>query len=176
MDDSFFVYLEQLELMIFFSGYPLIYLLIHSLTETAWAKRIFRKNISSLLPHAYALVGILYLGLQLQSLYPDYSFAHIRSATHVPALKTWGLLSVLFFIPLLSKKPFYSLIHSLVFFFFLVRDLWLNFFQKPESTVLKNDMNIYTYSLLINLAAFISVLIIYFLFRPVPGKKADTAD
>ena len=172
MDDSFFVYLEQLELMIFFSGYPLVYLLIRTIGDTGWAKKIFKKDIRSLLPYTYGLVGILYLGLQLQSLYPDYSFDHINAATQIPALKIWGLLSLSFFIPLFSKKPFYSLLHSLVFFFFLVKDLYFHAFKTTDTTVLKNDMNVYSYSLLINLAAFIFIILFFILLNRILNKKA----
>ncbi len=172
MNSSFFIYLEQLELMIFFSGYPLIYLLFNVIAETAFAKRIFKKDISTLLPYAYGFVGILYLGLQLKNLYPNYSIEHIKSATEIPLLKLWGLISILFLLPVFSKKPFYSLLHSLVFFFFLVRDLWLHAYQTSDGTVLKNDMNIYSYSLLINLAAFILILIVYFLFKLFKREKS----
>ena len=117
MDDSFFLYLDRLELMAFFSGYALIYLLIRSLGDTGWIKKMATKNITSFLPYAYALVGILYLGLQLKNLYPDYTWAHIAAANPDPYLKIWGLLSILFFIPALNKKIILSLLHSIVFYF-----------------------------------------------------------
>ena len=171
MGDSFFVYLEQLELMIFFSGYPLVYLLIRTIGDTGWSKKIFKKDIHTLLPYAYGLVGILYLGLQLKNLYPDYSLDHIKASTQIPALKIWGSLSLLFLIPVFSKRPFYSLLHSLVFFFFLVRDLYLNAFKTADTTILKNDMHVYTYSLLINLAAFVLIILFSILLTRIPGKK-----
>jgi hypothetical protein len=171
MDDSFFVYLEQLELLLFFSGYPLIYILIRSIAETGWAKKIFKNNIATLLPYAYALVGILYLGFQLKSFYPDYSFSHINAATKIPALKIWGLLSLSFFIPLFAKKPLYSLLHSLFFFFFVCRDLYFYVFITLDKSVLKNDMNLYTYSLLINLAMFLFVIAITTLVCKLRNRK-----
>lgn len=172
MENSFFTYLELLELMIFFSGYTLIYFLIRVVAETGFVKRLFKTNISFLLPYAYALAGMLYLGLQLKTLFPDYSMEHIRLSMQVPLLKTWALLSILFIIPAFAKKPFFSLLHSLVFFFFLVRDLGLNIFKGSDGSVLKNDMNIYTYSLLINMAAFVFVLLVYNLFNKLRKNKA----
>ena len=172
MDDSFFSYLDRLELMAFFSGYALIYLIIRSMGDTEWIKKVTQKNISSLLPHAYALVGILYLGLQLKNLYPDYTWAHIAAANPEPYLKIWGLLSILFFIPVLKKKPVFSLLHSLVFFFFLAKDILLHFIQSTEKEVVKNDMNIYTISLLINLVAFIFTVLVYFLYTRVNKQKS----
>jgi hypothetical protein len=171
MDDSFFIYLEQLELLLFFSAYPLIYLFIRAIAETGPAKKIFKKNISTLLPYAYALVGILYLGFLLKSFYPDYSFSHISASTKIPALKIWGLLSILFFIPVFAKKPVYSLLHSLVFLFFILRDLYLYLFKTVDKSVLKNDMNLYSYSILLNIAAFLLVIAIALLYSKLQSKK-----
>ena len=172
MDDSFFSYLDRLELMAFFSGYALIYLIIRSMGDTEWIKKVTQKNITSFLPPAYPLVGILYLGLQLKNLYPDYTWAHIAAANPEPYLKIWGLLSILFFIPVLKKKPVFSLLHSLVFFFFLAKDILLHFIQSTEKEVVKNDMNIYTISLLINLVAFIFTVLVYFLYTRVSKHKS----
>jgi hypothetical protein len=173
MDDSFFLYLDRLELMAFFSGYVLIYLIIRSLGDAERIKKVTKINISSLLPCAYALVGILYLGLQLKNLYPDYTWAHIAAANPEPYLKIWGLLSILFFIPALNKKPVFSLLHSLVFFFFLAKDIALHFIQSTENDVVKNDMKIYTISLLINLAAFIFILLVYFFYTRFTKQKGS---
>ena len=172
MDDSFFLYLDRLELMAFFSGYALIYLIIRSLGDAERIKKVTKINISSLLPYAYALVGILYLGLQLKNLYPDYTWANI-AANPEPYLKIWGLLSILFFIPVLNKKIVLSLLHSLVFFFFLAKDIVLHFIQSTEKDVVKNDMKIYTISLLINIAAFIFMLLAYFLYTRFTKQKGS---
>jgi hypothetical protein len=158
--------------MAFFSGYVLIYLIIRSLGDAERIKKVTKINISSLLPCAYALVGILYLGLQLKNLYPDYTWAHIAAANPEPYLKIWGLLSILFFIPALNKKIVLSLLHSLVFFFFLAKDIALHFIQSTEKNVIKNDMKIYTISLLINLAAFIFTVLVYFLYTRVNKQKS----
>ena len=166
MDDSFFLYLDRLELMAFFSGYALVYLFIRSIGDTEWIKKITTKNITSFLPTAYALVGILYLGLQLKNLYPDYTWAHIAAANAEPYLKIWGLLSLLFWIPFLGKKPILSLIHSLVFFFYLTIDLFLYAINSSVAKAdVKNEMKIYSDSLILNLAALVVILLIYFFLR-----------
>lgn len=161
MDNSFFAYLQKLELMAFFSGYPLLYAFIFFITGNKQTKNNFRSKVVPLLPFAYALTGTLYLGLQLKNLYPDYSFETIKLTIQQPWLFTWGLLSILFWIPALGKKPVLSLLHSLVFFFFLVRDLFLHSFQSSAGNdVVRNDMKIYTDSLLLNLGALILVILI----------------
>ncbi len=164
MDNSFFIYLEQLELMGFFSGYFLIYLLVKFTADVLLQKKIIYINLTMLLPYAYAIVGIMFLGFQLKNLYPDYSIDNLKSTTQNAFLKIWALLSVLFFIPALAKKPVLSVLHSLVFFYFIVRDLFLYFFKDADNNLLQNDMNIYARSILLNLISFLLVALFYFLF------------
>ncbi len=171
MDNSFFIYIEQLELMAFFSGYALIYLIIHYLAEHLQIKKVTKINLVSLLPLAYALVGILYLGLQLKNLYPNFSIEQIKLSTQNPYLKIWGLFSILFLIPALKKKPVLSFLHSLVFFYFVVKDLLLHFLWRTEKNVVSNDMNIYTKSIFINLSAFVFILLCSFLLNLIKRKK-----
>ncbi len=165
MDNSFFAYLQQLEMLAFFSGYPLLYVVTLFLTSNKHPKNNFKNKLISLLPFAYALIGILYLGLQLKNLYPDYSFKNITTAFQYPYLTIWGLLSLLFWFPALYKRPVLSLIHSLVFFFFLARDLFFHFIHSSTNKdVIKNDMKIYSDSLLLNLGAFAFIVLISFVF------------
>jgi len=155
--------MERLELLTFFSGYPLIYTVIFFFTGNQPSKNSFKSRIVSLLPFAYALVGSLYLGLQLKKLYPDYSIENIHRTIQQPYLMIWGLLSILFWIPVLGKKPVFSLLHSLVFFFLLVKDLFSQL-SAPYKDNMRNDMNVYTVSLLLNLCAIAILLLISFLY------------
>lgn len=165
MDNSFFAYVERLELMAFFSGYPLLYAVILFIAGNQQLKNNLRSRIVSFLPFSYALVGTLYLGLLLKNLYPDYTFENINRTMQQPWLIIWGLLSILFWIPALGKKRVLSIIHSLVFFFFLVRDLFVHSFQTSgDKNVVRNDMKIYTDSLLLNLGAFVIIVLLSFLF------------
>lgn len=165
MDNSFFAYLQQLELMAFFSGYPLIYAVTLFFAGNQEVRDNFKSRTVSLLPFAYALVGTLYLGLQLKNLYPDYSFEHLKLTIQQPWLISWGLLSMLFWIPVLNRKPFLSLIHSLVFFFFLIKDLFLQLTASAaDNDMLRNDMKIYTVSLLLNLGGLILIVLLSFMF------------
>ena len=163
MENSFFSYLQQLELMAFFSGYPLVYAIITYFASNKRSATNFKSRIVSVLPFAYALIGTLYLGLQLKKLYFNYSSGNINQMMHLPWLMIWGLLSILFWIPALSKRKVLSLIHSLVFFFFLLKDIVLQFISSADENILKNDMRIYTISLLLNLGAFILLVLLSFL-------------
>src|ERR1017187_3929638 len=99
MGNNFFAYLKQLELMAFFSGYPLLYVVILFLAGNNRSKNNFKSRMVSVLPFAYALVGALYLGLQLKNLFLGYSSGNIKQILLQPYLMIWGLLSILFWIP-----------------------------------------------------------------------------
>jgi hypothetical protein len=170
MDKSFFIYLEQLEVMAFFSGYFLIYLLVGYAGEILLKRKILSINLVQLLPYAYALTGILFFGFQLKNLYPHYAFKDIIN-TQNTFLKIWALLSILFLIPALAKKPALSLWHSLAFFYFILRDLFLHFFYAANNNVIKNDMAVYTKSLILNLSSFAVIALFYFVFFFFKARK-----
>lgn len=166
MDHSIFVYVQQLEMLAFFSGYPLVYYLIRYVNLNTSVKNVRGVGILSILPFAYALTGTLYLGLQLKNLYPDYTIENLRHRIQEPYLVIWALMSILFWIPALSKKQILSVLHSLVFFFIIVKDL---FFQLTgtisDRNILSNDMKLYTVSVFLNLASFIFLALVTFLSR-----------
>ena len=165
MDNSFLAYLQRLELIAFFSGYPLVYAIAVFLAGNERLKKGFISHIAPLLPYAYALVGTLFLGFELKKLYPVYSFEHIKQTVQHPYLVIWGLLAILFWVPALSKKIYLSLIHSLVFFFLLVSDIFVQLTSSADSDIVKNDMKVYTSSLILNLCTLAFLVLISFLFR-----------
>ena len=59
MDETFFAYLQRLEMMAFFSGYPLIYAVVLFIAGNQQFKSWFKRRLLSLLPYAYALVGMI---------------------------------------------------------------------------------------------------------------------
>lgn len=161
MGNGFYVYLQQLELMAFFSGYPLLYAIILFFAGKKLPQNNYRNRIVSLLPFAYALIGTLYLGFQLKNLFYNYSAANVRHIFVQPWLLIWGLLSLLFWLPALRKKNELSLIHSLVFFFFLVKDIVLQITGSSGGReMLQNDMRIYAVSFLLNLGALALIILI----------------
>ena len=164
MGNNFFEYLQKLELMVFFSGYPLIYTIFFFIAGNEKTRNTFKNRIVSVLPFSYALVGTLYLGFILKNLYPDYSFQNIKLFAQQPWLVSWGLLSILFWIPAITKKKYLSLIHSLVFFLLLIKDIFLQQSASASNNMVKNDMHVYTISLLLNLGALVLVLLLSFVY------------
>ena len=163
MGNSIFSYIQQLEVLVFFSGYPLVFVVVRFLAHNTSLKNFRRGAFVSILPFAYALIGTLYVCYLLMNLYPDYTIENVRHRIQQPYLITWALLSLLFWIPGISKKQILSVLHSLIFFFIIVRDL---FFQlagyTSDRNILRNDMKIYTMSVFLNLAAVVLVAVISF--------------
>jgi hypothetical protein len=173
MDNSFFAYIQRLELIAFFSGYPLIYTVIIFLGGSPRLKNNIGARAIALLPCTYALVGALFIGLQLKKLYPDYSFEHIKLFIGQSWLIIWGLLPVLFWIPVIRKKSALSLIHSLVFFFLVIWDLLLQLTgPSADKNILTNDVNVYVNSVLLNLGAFGFTILMAFLFTRYIKRSA----
>jgi hypothetical protein len=165
-------YIERLELLGFFSGYPLIYFLILSMAGPTSTRTPFKSKLVSLLPVAYALSGTFFWGLILKNLYPDYSLSHIRSDVHFSFIKLWGLLSILFWLPIFRKKVIISLFHSLVFFYLILKTIFL---QLSSTTVdkdsFKNDMKVYFDSILLNSVTFIIITILFLLIEKLRKNK-----
>jgi hypothetical protein len=164
MDNSFLAYLQRLELMAFFSGYPLIYSCILFIEGNVRKKKASGAGLLPLLPLSYAVVGALYLGLELNNLRAGHQpFSNLQPISY---LKVWGMLSILFLIPALRRRPALSLIHGLTIFLFLAKDLVMPLSGTPADTsIVSNDMKIYTDSLILNLGSFGFVLLLTRLFH-----------
>ena len=166
MGDSFFFYLHRLELIAFFSGYPLVYAAVLLIGGMRRQGTELQKKLVALLPFSYALVGTIYFGFELMNLQPNNSNNNFREFAQHPFLAIWGLMAVLFWIPALAKRPIISLMHSLVFFILLIKDFFY-FRNVPgeDTSMVSNDMKLYTYSLFLHGIAFTTVTLIYFLLR-----------
>lgn len=160
MDRSFFTFFEKLESLAFFAGFPLIFAIVLVL---AGKKRDSPSHPASILikslPLGYALTGTLFIGMQIRNLYPGVSAEEINTFLNGHWSRVWALSVVLFWIPFLHKKPFWSLLHSLVFFFLLVND-----FFKGNNDVTRNNMKVYTDSLILNTFTLLVVFTIYILY------------
>lgn len=174
MHSDLISYISRLELMAFFAGYPLVYSLLYFFAgDKSQKSSSFMKKLIALLPFAYALVGTLYIGLVLKNMYPDYSMKNAVAQFENQYLKIWGMLSVLFWIPALSKRTVFSLLHSLVFFSLLLKDIFLQGISSEGNNIIRNDMNIYTISLILNAATLAAMTILYFILSAAKKKFSE---
>lgn len=154
-----FSYIEIYELIGFFSGYALIYSLLKALnTSHSVINRILPR-----LPIAYALTGTFYIANLLRKFYLQWSlFGHISFPEHL-YLTLWGLVSLIFWLPATRKISNASLYHSLVFFYFILRDIVLHLLGKAEREQISNNMSMLTISLLVNVSTILLLLALTFL-------------
>lgn len=155
-------YVQKLEMLFFFSGYPLLYAIVISISANKASGNSFRSLMSRLLPYSYALTGTLYLGLQLRNIYYGRMIAELDPEFQPPWLVLWALLSILCWVPAIAKIKVASLLHSLVFLLLIIKDIIL------QSTggiamrdILRNDMVIYTGSLILNIFCLLTILMMH---------------
>jgi hypothetical protein len=174
--ESLELYFEKLELIAFFSGFPLVYVLVFFIAGYQKNNPAVKARLVSLLPYAYALAGLLYLGNLLRSWYPDYSLSHINSTIYQPFLKIWAILSLIFWIPFFSRRPVYSLLHSFIFLYILCKDILGQAFSSDHDPhIIRNEMKVYTDSLLLNSGTFVTVLLFFFIVTWVKKRKNFTS-
>jgi len=159
MGEGLTAYIERLELMAFFAGYPLIYLIVKFIVAEQKKPKAFVSRMDKLLPYAYALTGTLFLSYVIKNISMELAEKNIADQIQLSYLKIWGLLTVLFWIPAISKKPVLSLLHSLVFFSLLLVDFFRYITSSSSLDEIKNDMNIYTNSLLLNTGALVCIFV-----------------
>jgi hypothetical protein len=153
---------ERLEMLAFFAGYPLVFYVIYFFARKTLQRPAFKNRAIYLFPLAYALIGTLYWGLQLRNWYPDYQIKNIVSNTHYIYSKIWALLAIIFWVPFFFKRPFLSVFHSLFFFFSLLYDIFSQLvFHNQDIYTLRNEMKVYTASILLNLSALMIISIFY---------------
>ena len=171
--ESFFAYLERLELLGFFSGYPLLFIICLIIAGPPADRTDFKKQLLQSLPYAYALTGTCYLAMFIINAGSQIDGSLI-SALQEPWLRVWAILALLFWFPGFSRHPLLSLLHSLVFFYFLVRDLLFYSRGKMDKDLIRNDLKVYGDSLLILLAALVFVFILFSLvtkYREYQGRE-----
>ncbi len=176
MENSFFIYLQRLEIIAFFSGYPLIYALVRLLAAKQLSKKLTGATLNTLLPYGYALIATLFAALQLKNFYLFYTGENNTAVfLHHPFLMTWAFLAIMFWIPALAKKPVLSLLHSFVFFLLLLKDLFFqNLWPDNDNSLLRNDMNLYTTSLLLHFTAQALVLLVYIISNSSKKRNGTT--
>ncbi len=168
MDNSFVSLLQLLEILAFFSGYPMIYLLVKYLDQYPGMQRFSQKAIS-VLPLVYGILGLLFVGLELKNLLIDFNLARFEH----PYLISWGISSLLFLFPFFSKRPYWSFWHSLVFLLILVEKIIFgDFAPEGKAQQIKNYMTIYSISLALNLVLLLLTLAVSQFWRKIKGTKS----
>jgi hypothetical protein len=149
-------YMQRLELLAFFAGYPLLFTLVFI------GEKVFphhrTNSFRSLLPAAYALTATLFIIRQV-------FYASDPFTPTILALKIWAYLAILFWLPALRTRLFLSILHSLVFFGLIVFDIITGFLTPSGRDEIANDMKIITDSFLLNTASLATIAAAAFIKR-----------
>ena len=107
MIDSFIAYIERLELLTFFSGYPLVYTFVHFIagSKPGTAKSFFIHDAMPSLPKAYALSGSIFFLLWIREMIIQSGIPNMAPGFDITPLKIWALLACFFWIPVLARRP-----------------------------------------------------------------------
>lgn len=176
MGNDLMAYIQKLELFGFFSGYCLIYTVISSLKTTNNGNgHTLMQKLAIVLPYAYALTSTLYLGMIIKNISLNYSSPNLKEQFHVPFLQMLALFAVLFWVPFFSKKKVLSFLHSLVFFFFMLKDVFIQLNVPQGREGIQTDMKVFTDSILLNIITLIFIALTYFFFSYFLGSKKSSS-
>ena len=167
--NNFFTYIDKLELIAFFSAFPLFYFLIISFyTKPLTAKFKFLKSIPTLISNTYATMTVLYMGMKLNQLYLQNTFAtiQIQYLTTIFILKCWTVFGFLFFFNFFRTKPLIALAHSSIYFLILFIDFFQYYNRQIDIEVFHNEMRLY----IIGFIAYITILSILLIIRLIRLK------
>ena len=169
MGNDLFAQLEKLEVIVFFAGYSMLYLLIALGTDVSKGKikRYFIDTLA-ILPMGYALSGALFVGWILKNWYGETQLGADPMSFQLSTLRLVGLLSLLFWIPIFRKYALLSLCHSLFFFTLIFRDWYAYLSGDLQREVMLNDRNIFIVSLLLNFVLVVFII----LFRALTSRFA----
>lgn len=165
--NDFFAYLEKLELIAFFTGFPLIYFLVMAYKKPLLSsKYAFLKQVPCHLSYGYALSVLLYVGMKV------YQQVNNQEGFHVSNLFIgdnkyyiiWAYAGLIFWLPFLKSKPILALLHSLVFFFLFLFFIYLYINGEAEKAVVTNSTQLYFYSILLHVFTLLFVTTLYFIF------------
>jgi hypothetical protein len=160
MIPDFVTFMQRLELLAFFAGYPLLFTFVYFGSQFRLARTIGLKarhpdtmragrripSMFALLPAAYGLTAGFFLIRQVFN-------SNDPSIPSIIALKIWGCLALLFWLPTLQRNVFLSFLHGLVFFGLIVIDIFTGLSTASGRDQISNDMKILTDSLLLNTAS-----------------------
>jgi hypothetical protein len=160
MGADLLTFLQRCELLGFFAGFPVLFAIIY--VASSWMQGIptlrWEKS-KALLPASYALVGTLFL---LSLIWPVLLGQPLRAGSlSITALRAWGLLAMLFWIPRLRRLPFCALLHSLVFFALIAVDILTGHSTASGRDQIRNDMSLLTDSMLLHAVTFAIVLLAF---------------
>ncbi len=154
--NNFFIYIDKLELIAFFSAFPLFYFLYISFyTKPLIVKFKWLKLLPEIISMVYATISFLYIGMKLNQLYVQIAMGPIQFelTSCIFILKCWSIFGLLFYIKFLRTKPILALAHSSIYFIILLIDFFQYYHHQINIEAFHNEIRLY----FISFVAYISI-------------------
>lgn len=158
--NDLFIYIEQVELIAFFSGLPVIWVLSNLFFRS---KPFDTTLLYQILPYVYGILSVLYVGMKLNAYWTNlFAGWFFGNYWHI-FLKFWAISAIFFLLPI--QHNFFkrcSFFHSLVFYAILAKDLILFFNNRLSAELIRNEWEMHLLSIVL---AAVLACILYCLFR-----------
>lgn len=164
---DFFSFLWWIYFCIFFSGYPLVYILFYFIAKRKSMHQTVAEKIFLMLPLAYALIATCFWLLMIFAGRMDFVVQRISSAAPSTLVILYSLSSLLFFLPAFRRKTFRCFLHSLPLF---VLPFYYIFSRGNRAELIDyedilNLIRIYAAGLIIYIIAIIILLAVKWLLK-----------
>jgi len=160
----FFLIIWWIYFFIFYSGYPLLYLLLYLLAGNRNLKPVLTEKFLPLLPVTYAFVSTIFWIFILMSGRMSPVIQRIAALTPGGLILIYSLSALLFWFSSFRQKTYLSLLHSLPLFFAPFLYMVVNSYRRKvlPDNYLMNLFRIYGSGLIIYL---VCIGFLYILFR-----------
>lgn len=165
MGEGFIAYIERIELIGFFSGYPVVLVLLNMLLKRRFSRQVLSMRIRSALPAVYPLLATLYTAMLIKSLYPSYTVQNLLNTFSITPLRIWAITALIFWLPYLKKRISILVVHSAVFLGLLGYDVWTNIRNHATLEMLQNDIRIFGISILLSTVMLLLVTVFIFILQ-----------
>lgn len=135
--NDFFIYIERLEFIAFFTGVPLLGIIIFFVIGKRERGMVL---LHTILPITYAMLSVLYLGMKMYQHGLNMGDWLLQGSLLHILLKGWAISASLFFIPAFRKRwKGVSHYHALVFYGIMLNDLIQANRQVLSAELLRNE-------------------------------------
>lgn len=156
---NLFVFLEKLELLAFFSAFPLYYYLVNVVASEFSFQKKWILALPSSITLVYGIITLLYIGMKVNQMFEIHLFK-LEFNNTITYFKIWSSLGVLFFLPAMKVKSKWALFHSIPFTLWIVIDFILFYRSQVSRDIINNEMRLYFTSLL--LLIFVTLVVSFF--------------
>ena len=155
---DFFIYIERLELIAFFTGVPLLGIVIFLVIGKRERGMVL---LHTILPITYAILSVLYLGMKMYQHGLDMGDWLLRGSVLHILLKGWAISASFFFIPAFRKRwRGVSHYHGLVFYGIILNDLIQASRRALSAELIRNEWFLQGLSIL---GTTLLLVLVYFL-------------